>query len=85
MDWAKLFFSADGRIGFNALGVVSFDPGSGAYSLTSWALGRNATVPHTACPNSRRARVRARSAGMPSIREKSSWPLGRALSCAPWI
>lgn len=40
-------YEADGRVGFNALGVVSFSPDSGRYALTSWALGHNATVPLT--------------------------------------
>ena len=40
-------YDPDGQVGFNALGVVSFDPASGRYSLSTWALGRHATVPLT--------------------------------------
>ena len=40
-------YEAEGRVGFNALGIVSFDPDSGRYRLTSWALGHSATVPLT--------------------------------------
>jgi hypothetical protein len=29
----------DGSVGFNAFGVISFDPGTGAYTLSSWAQG----------------------------------------------
>ena len=36
---------ADGTVGFNALGVISFDPATAAYSLTSWALGRAGVFP----------------------------------------
>jgi hypothetical protein len=31
----------DGNVGFNALGIVSFDPAKNAYSLRSYALGRS--------------------------------------------
>lgn len=33
--------SASGKVSFNALGVISYDPGKRAYSLHSWALGRS--------------------------------------------
>ncbi|HEV2817743.1 MAG TPA: DUF1579 domain-containing protein [Allosphingosinicella sp.] len=29
----------DGSVGFNAYGVISFDPATGAYTLSSWAMG----------------------------------------------
>jgi hypothetical protein len=29
----------DGSVGFNALGVISFDPATSAYTLSSWARG----------------------------------------------
>jgi hypothetical protein len=29
----------DGSVGFNAFGVISFDPATGAYTLSSWAQG----------------------------------------------
>lgn len=32
-------YDADGSVGFNALGIVSYDPGSQAYSLHSYAMG----------------------------------------------
>ena len=35
-------YAADGSVGFNALGVVSYDPDARTYSLTSWALGHSA-------------------------------------------
>jgi hypothetical protein len=33
-------YTADGKVGFNALGIVSYNPGTHAYSLRSYALGR---------------------------------------------
>jgi hypothetical protein len=38
-------YLADGSVGFNALGVISFDPASGAYSLSSWAQGYAGVFP----------------------------------------
>lgn len=38
-------YNADGSVGFNALGVVSFDPATNSYTLSSWALGRNGVFP----------------------------------------
>jgi hypothetical protein len=40
-------YNADGSVGFNALGVVSYDAEAKAYSITSWALGRNGKFPMT--------------------------------------
>lgn len=34
-------YQADGSIGFNALGIISFDPATRAYRMRSWALGRS--------------------------------------------
>ncbi|HEY5710793.1 MAG TPA: DUF1579 domain-containing protein [Allosphingosinicella sp.] len=33
-------YNADGSVGFNAMGVISFDPATNAYSMSSWAQGR---------------------------------------------
>jgi hypothetical protein len=38
-------YNADGTVGFNALGVVSFDPATNSYTLSSWAQGRNGVFP----------------------------------------
>jgi len=38
-------YMSDGSIGFNALGVISYDPDTRSYSLTSWAMGRQGTFP----------------------------------------
>lgn len=38
-------YNADGTVGFNALGVVSFDPATNSYTLSSWAMGRNGVFP----------------------------------------
>lgn len=38
-------YVADGSIAFNAFGVVSFDPVTRRYSLTSWAMGFTGTFP----------------------------------------
>lgn len=34
-------YNPDGSVGFNALGVASYDPATKSYWLTSWALGHN--------------------------------------------
>lgn len=34
-------YSPDGSVGFNALGIISFDPQANRYTMTSWAMGRN--------------------------------------------
>ncbi|RYY47161.1 MAG: DUF1579 domain-containing protein [Sphingomonadales bacterium] len=44
-------FNPDGSVGFNALGVVSYDAHAKAYWLTSWALGRNGKFPMTVTDN----------------------------------
>ena len=33
-------YNADGSTGFNALGVISFEPSTGAYSMRSYAMGQ---------------------------------------------
>jgi hypothetical protein len=38
-------YVADGAVAFNAFGVVSFDPVTSRYSLTSWAMGFSGTFP----------------------------------------
>ena len=38
-------YNADGTVGFNALGVVSFDPATNSYTISSWALGHNGVFP----------------------------------------
>lgn len=38
-------FNPDGTVGFNALGVVSYDAQAKSYWLTSWALGRGGKFP----------------------------------------
>jgi hypothetical protein len=40
-------YNADGSTGFNALGVLSFDPGKKAYSLHSYAQGQAGDFPLT--------------------------------------
>lgn len=34
-------YNADGTTGFNAFAVISFEPSTGAYTLSSWAQGYN--------------------------------------------
>ena len=41
-------YNADGTVGFNALGVLSYDPARKAYTLSSWAQGRSGDFPLTA-------------------------------------
>ena len=41
-------FNADGSTGFNAFGVISFDPATNAYGFRSYAQGRAGTFPFTA-------------------------------------
>jgi hypothetical protein len=38
-------YNADGSVGFNALGILSFDPTTNSYSLSSWAQGRSGVFP----------------------------------------
>jgi len=38
-------YNADGSVGFNALGVISFNPATRAYTMTSWAQGHAGAFP----------------------------------------
>lgn len=38
-------YNKDGSVGFNALGIVSYDPAKKAYSLRSYAMGRSGDFP----------------------------------------
>ncbi len=38
-------YEADGTIGFNAVGVISWDPDTQRYSFSAWAQGRNGVYP----------------------------------------
>src|SRR5687768_16677695 len=38
-------YNADGSVGFNAFGIISFDPASRAYTLHSYAMGRKGDFP----------------------------------------
>jgi hypothetical protein len=38
-------YNADGSVGFNAFGVISYNPMTRRYSLTSWAQGHAGTFP----------------------------------------
>ena len=40
-------YLADGSVGFNAFGIISFDPSSRAYTLHSYAMGRKGDFPLT--------------------------------------
>ncbi|HVR89610.1 MAG TPA: DUF1579 domain-containing protein [Novosphingobium sp.] len=44
-------YNADGSVGFNALGIVSFDPAANAYALHSYAQGRAGTFSFTPTPS----------------------------------
>ena len=38
-------YNADGTVGFNALGIVSFNPATNSYTISSWAMGRGGVFP----------------------------------------
>ena len=38
-------YNEDGSVGFNALGVISFDPTTRAYTISSWAQGQSGVFP----------------------------------------
>lgn len=40
-------YEADGRVGFNAFGIVSYDPGKRAYTMRAYAQGRVGDFPLT--------------------------------------
>ena len=44
-------YDPDGRVTFNALGVIGYDPGSKAYSMQSNAMGMSGTFPLRLAPN----------------------------------
>lgn len=44
-------YEADGRVSFNALGIISFDPAKKAYNLHSYALGHSGDFPLTLTPD----------------------------------
>lgn len=44
-------YDADGTVSFNALGVISYDPATRAYSLQSNAMGRSGVFPVTVTPS----------------------------------
>jgi len=43
-------YNADGTVGFNAFGIISFDPSTGRYTLHSYALGRSGDFPLEVTP-----------------------------------
>jgi len=43
-------YNADGSTGFNALGIISYDPDTKAYSMRSYAMGRAGDFPMTLTP-----------------------------------
>ena len=43
-------YNADGTTGFNALGIISYDPDKEAYSMRSYALGRAGDFPMVLSP-----------------------------------
>jgi len=44
-------YEEDGSIGFNAFGIISFDPATKKYSVRSYALGRHGDFPFTPTPD----------------------------------
>lgn len=44
-------YSTDGSVGFNALGIISFDPRTGSYSLRSYAMGQKGDFPFKVTSN----------------------------------
>jgi hypothetical protein len=44
-------YNADGSTGFNALGIISYDPDKDAYSMRSYAMGQAGDFPLTVTPN----------------------------------
>ena len=43
-------YNADGSVGFNALGILSFNPATRTYTLSSWAMGYNGVFPFQVTP-----------------------------------
>lgn len=44
-------YNPDGKVSFNAFGVISYDPASKAYTLHSYAQGRSGDFPMTLTPD----------------------------------
>jgi hypothetical protein len=44
-------YTEDGTVGFNALGVVSYDPAKKAFTIRSWAMGRGGEFAFTPLPD----------------------------------
>lgn len=44
-------YETDGRVGFNAFGIVSYDPGKRAYTMRAYAQGRVGDFPLTVTPD----------------------------------
>jgi hypothetical protein len=44
-------YDADGSVGFNAFGIISFDPAGRAYTLHSYAMGHKGDFPLTILPD----------------------------------
>jgi len=44
-------YKEDGTVGFNALGIVSYDPAKKAFSMRSWAMGRGGDFAFTPLPD----------------------------------
>ena len=44
-------YNADGTTGFNALGIISYDPDKDAYGMRSYAMGQVGDFPLTVIPN----------------------------------
>ncbi|NNG17023.1 MAG: DUF1579 domain-containing protein [Gemmatimonadales bacterium] len=40
-------YEGDGSVGFNALGIISYDPGTGAFTMRSYAQGHTGDFPLT--------------------------------------
>lgn len=40
-------YDSSGAVTFNALGIISYDPATGLYAITSWAQGYSGTFPLT--------------------------------------
>ena len=44
-------YNADGSVGFNAFGVISFNPATGSYGFSSWAQGYSGVFPFRVTAN----------------------------------
>ena len=50
-SWREGRYLEDGSVGFNAFGIISFDPASRAYTLHSYAMGHKGDFPLTILPD----------------------------------